>query len=121
MALGCGLSFPAWSCPGSVLVVPGSPFVAFALFLVLGGSRFSGGRRPQNRSFPLVLSRLQSVETCVLGRYPLFLRHGILDLIADPFAIDALMMDNTKEISRHCTVLQPRSYLQSSIPIFLHN
>ena len=30
------------------------------------------------------------------------------------------MMDNTKEISRHCTVLQPRSYSQSSIPFFLH-
>ena len=29
-----------------------------------------------------------------------------------------LMMDNTKEISRHCTVLQPRRFLQSSFPIF---
>ena len=73
------------SLPGPVpvscsCVVPGSSLVAFALCLVLGGSRFSGGRRPL-----------------------VFYAHVVI-------ATDALIMENTNEKSRHCTVFQLRRY-----------
>ena len=122
--LGCGLGLRALlSCPVLSRFRARGPWVSFC-----GFRSVPGPGRLQVFWWATSLEPILSscfVEAAVrgdmrFGQVPLFLRPGILDLIADPIAIDALMMDNTKEISRHCTVLQPRSYLQSSIPIFLH-
>ena len=122
--LGCGLGLRALlPCPVLSRFHARGPWVSFC-----GFRSVPGPGRLQIFWWATSLEPILSscfVEAAVrgdmrFGQVPLFLRHGILDLVADPFAIDALMMDNTKEISRHCTVLQPRSYSQSSIPIFLH-
>ena len=117
--LGCGLGLRALlPCPVLSWFRARGPWVSFC-----GFRSVPGPGRLQVFWWATSLEPILSscfVEAAVrgdmrFGQVPLFLRHGILDLIADPFAIDALMIDNTKEISRRCTVFQPRSYLQSSI------